>query len=147
MRKRFVPNHYYREFYQKLQSLYQGSKSVEDYHKEMELLMIRADVHEDREATMAWFLNGLNKEIANVIELQHYVELEDMLHMTMKIERQLKRNGTSRYSSGTLGSNTTLKSRWDDNKVDEAAPKVKIELSRGKEESASKKVELQPSRN
>ena len=39
----------------------------------MEIAMIRADVVEDREATMARFLNGLNRDIANVVELQHYV--------------------------------------------------------------------------
>lgn len=31
--------------------------------------MIRANVKEDREATMARFLSGLNRNIANVIEL------------------------------------------------------------------------------
>ena len=61
MRKRFVPNHYYRELYQKLQNLYQGSMSVEDYYTEMEVAMIRANVVEDREATMARFLGGLNR--------------------------------------------------------------------------------------
>lgn len=44
MRKRFVPSHYYRKIHQKQQSLYQGSKSVEDYHKDMEILIIRANV-------------------------------------------------------------------------------------------------------
>jgi hypothetical protein len=47
----------------------------------------------DREAIMARFHNGLNKEIANVVELQHYMEVEDMVHMAMKVERQLKRKG------------------------------------------------------
>lgn len=42
---------------------------MEDYHKEMEVAMIRANVKEDREATMARFLSGLNRNIANVIEL------------------------------------------------------------------------------
>ena len=40
---------------------------------------------------MAKFLNGLNWDIVNVVELQHYVELEDMVHMAIKVERQLKR--------------------------------------------------------
>lgn len=40
MRRRFVPSHYYRDLYQKLQSLRQGSRSVEDYFKEMEIAMI-----------------------------------------------------------------------------------------------------------
>ena len=58
MRRRFVPSHYYRDLYQKLQSLTQGYRSMDDYHKEMEIAMIRANVEEDREATMARFLNG-----------------------------------------------------------------------------------------
>ena len=59
---------------------------MDDYHKEMEIAMIRANVEEDREATMARFLNWLNRDIANVVELQHYVELENMVHMTIKVE-------------------------------------------------------------
>ena len=69
MRRRFIPSHYYRNLYQKLQSLTQGYRSVDDYHKEMEIDMIRANVEEGREATMARFLNGLNWDIANVVEL------------------------------------------------------------------------------
>ena len=49
----------------------------------MEIAMIRANLEEDREATMTRFLNGLNWDIANVVELQHYVELEDMVHMAI----------------------------------------------------------------
>jgi hypothetical protein len=89
MRRRFVPSHYYRELYQKLHSLTQGYKSVDDYYKEMEIAMIRANVVEDREATMARFLNGLNWDIANMVELQHYVELEDMVHMGMKLKGKI----------------------------------------------------------
>jgi len=55
-----VPNHYYKDLYLKLQGLNQGYKIVDEYHKEMEIAMIRANVVEDREATMARFLNGLN---------------------------------------------------------------------------------------
>jgi len=69
MRRRFVPNHYYRDLYLKLQGLNQGSRSVDEYFKEMEIAMIRANVIEDREATMARFLNGLNRDITNVVEL------------------------------------------------------------------------------
>jgi len=43
--------------------------------------MIWANVVEDREAIMARFLNGLNRDITNVVDLQHYVKLEDMVHM------------------------------------------------------------------
>ena len=35
---------------------------------------------------MARFLGGLNREIVNLVKLQHYVELEDIVHMAIKIE-------------------------------------------------------------
>jgi hypothetical protein len=74
MRRRFVPNHNYRDLYLKLQSLNQGSSSVNKYFKEMEIKMIRANVIDDREATITRFLNGLNRDIANVVELQHCMD-------------------------------------------------------------------------
>jgi hypothetical protein len=92
--------------YQKLQSLTQGNQSVEDYYKEMEITIIRADVEEDREATMARFLNGLNQEIANVVELQHYVEIEEMVQKAVKIEQQLKRRRGNTRPSSSLQSNS-----------------------------------------
>ena len=49
--------------------------------------MIRANIEEDREATMACFLSGLNRDIAKLVELHHYVDLEDMVHMATKIEK------------------------------------------------------------
>uniref|UniRef100_A0A2N9H2J3 Retrotransposon gag domain-containing protein n=1 Tax=Fagus sylvatica TaxID=28930 RepID=A0A2N9H2J3_FAGSY len=120
MRQRFVPSHFYRDLYQKLQNLTQGSKSVEDYHKEMEVAMIRANIEEDREATMAKFFSGLNRDIANIIELQHYVEVEDMVHMAMK---------------------------WDKNDPAEAKRKTEPPMGKDEETSNKPKVESQLSRN
>jgi hypothetical protein len=51
-----------------------GSKSVKGYQKELEVAMIRANVIEDEEVTMSRFLNGLNRDITNVVELQSYVD-------------------------------------------------------------------------
>lgn len=82
--------------FQVVMSLRQGSRSVEDYNKEMEIVMIRANVEEDREATMARFLLGLNRKIHDKVEMQHYVELEDMVHMAIKVEQQLKRGSGTR---------------------------------------------------
>ena len=47
MRKRFMPRHYYRELYKKLQQFRQGSRNVEEYHREIEVAMIWANVEED----------------------------------------------------------------------------------------------------
>ena len=53
---------------------------------------------------MARFLVGLNWEIANSVELQRYVELEDMVHMTIKMENQLKRRGNNTWQNPSLES-------------------------------------------
>ena len=108
MRRWFVPSHYYWELYQKLQSLTQSNRSVEDYYKEMEIAMIRANVEEDQEATMAKFLVGLNREIANLVELHHYVELEDMVQLAIKIENQLKRRGSNTWQNPSSSSSWRL---------------------------------------
>ncbi|XP_071900987.1 uncharacterized protein [Coffea arabica] len=96
MKKRFVPSHYHRDLYQKLQTLTQGQRSVEDYYKDMEISMLRANIQEDQEATMARFLSGLRVEIADQLELQYYVEIDDMVDKAIKIEQRLKRRGTTR---------------------------------------------------
>ena len=50
---------------------------------------------------MARFLVGLNWKIANIVKLQHYMELEDIVHMAMKVERRLKCRGSSRFRVAT----------------------------------------------
>ena len=47
MKKMYVPKHYYRELFNRLQMITQGNKSVEEYQKELEVAMIRANVNED----------------------------------------------------------------------------------------------------
>ena len=58
-----TPSLYHMDLHRKLQTLTQGSMSVEDYYKEMEIVMIRAD----HETTMARFIGGLKKEIIDVV--------------------------------------------------------------------------------
>lgn len=64
----------------------------------MEMAMQRANVEEDREATMAHFLSSLRLEIAKVVELRHYVETKEMMNQAMKIEWRLKKKGQIRPS-------------------------------------------------
>lgn len=59
----------------------------------MEIAKIQANIQEDWEATMDRFICNLNQEIPIVVELQLYVEVEDVVHMAMKVERQLKKSG------------------------------------------------------
>ncbi|XP_074570603.1 uncharacterized protein LOC141827283 [Curcuma longa] len=128
MRRRFVPSHYHRELHNKLQRLIQGSRSVDEYYKEMEVALIRANIVEDREATMARFLHGLNRDIGDIVELQHYVELEDLVHQAMKVEQQLKRKGIMKKPSSS-----NYSSSWKDK------PKKEGSSSNSKEVTSTKK--------
>ena len=59
MRERFVPAYYTRQLHSRLRHLVQGTKSVDEYYKEMQVLMIPTVVRESAEATMVHFLEGL----------------------------------------------------------------------------------------
>ncbi|KAL4386537.1 hypothetical protein GQ457_09G017690 [Hibiscus cannabinus] len=119
----------------KLQGLRQGSRSVEDYYKEMEVAMMRANIVEDREATMARFLAGLNTEIANVVELQHYVVLEDMVHVAIKIERQQRRKSVNR---GNTSSNPFSNSFSTPNNFRKPTPQAPLQIREEANSSKSK---------
>ena len=92
MRKRYVPTNYNRTMRQRLQRLSQGSLTVEEYYKEMEMALVRAKIEQEIKDTMTHFLNGVNPDIRDVVELQEYVELDDLLHKAVRVEQQLKRN-------------------------------------------------------
>jgi hypothetical protein len=78
-----------------LQRLSQGNLSVDEYYKEMELLMIRTETAEATEATMARFFNGLNLEVQDRVEMTVYYNIEDLVHQAQRAEQQIKRRGTT----------------------------------------------------
>jgi len=67
MRARFVPTHYTQI---SSRSSRQGTKSMEEYYKEMEIAMIQANVKESDEQTIARFLNGFNHPIKQIEDFQ-----------------------------------------------------------------------------
>nr|XP_027186283.1 uncharacterized protein LOC101514004 [Cicer arietinum] len=118
LRKRYVPSHYQRELHQKLQRLKQGSKSVEDYYKDFETLIIRSNIREDDDAIIARFLDGLSYEIRDV----------ELVHKSSTIEQQLKRKSTYKKYSSNKDS-----SHWNKHKRDGDSP-----LASAKEGKSSK---------
>ena len=91
---------------------------MEGHFKEMEVAMVRANIEEDREATLTRFQVGLNQEIQNVVELQVLISfrirkyedevLYDVVPMQAghllfrrpwKFDRKVKHDGfTNKYS-------------------------------------------------
>ena len=52
--------------------------------------MEKADIDEDDETTMARFLEGMNRDLAQVVDLQDYKNIDQMLHKARKLEVRLK---------------------------------------------------------
>jgi hypothetical protein len=96
MRRRFVPSSHQRDLHNRLQILKQGSKSVDDYFKEMELLLIRSGIREDEESKLARFLHGLNTEISDFVEMFPYHNLQDLVDQAMRTERKIQQEGRGR---------------------------------------------------
>jgi hypothetical protein len=63
MRGRFVPKHYHRDLFDKLQNFRQGNLFVEDYYREMEKVMIRVNLYEDEERSIARSMPSLHHNI------------------------------------------------------------------------------------
>jgi hypothetical protein len=95
IRIRFVSKRYQRNLFDKLQNLRQGSFSGDEYYKEMEKAMIRANVYEDEEQTIARFMAGLHRNIQRIVEFQSYQCLIDLVHQATKAERQLEQDSKS----------------------------------------------------
>ncbi|RDX92883.1 hypothetical protein CR513_24930, partial [Mucuna pruriens] len=80
----------------------------------MEIAMTRANVEEDHEATLTRFFGGLKEEIADVVDLQYYMERENLLHKAIEVERQLKSKSSSKFASS---SSSSWRPNWKNNKV------------------------------
>ncbi|RDY06467.1 hypothetical protein CR513_09549, partial [Mucuna pruriens] len=63
IKSRFVLASYIEDLYNKLQRMYQGFKNIEEYYKDMEVALFRANVLKSNDTIMAHFLHKLNKDL------------------------------------------------------------------------------------
>ncbi|VFQ73672.1 unnamed protein product [Cuscuta campestris] len=99
LKKKFIPTHYIRENFARLQHLRQGNRSVEEYNREFEELLMRCDLQENDSQTFVRYLFGLNTQITDTVELQTFENLEELTKLALKVEAQLKK-GKSSLSRG-----------------------------------------------
>lgn len=85
MQMRFVSSYYHRYLHYKLQKLTHSSKSLDDYYKDMEVCLIRGNISEDKEAIMTHSLQELDSDVRDVVELQNYVEVEELMDQATKV--------------------------------------------------------------
>ena len=78
LKRRFISDSYKQDNYLKFHNFKQFDLSVDDYTREFEYLMLKCDVVEPEERTIARYLGGLKKEISDVIKLQPYWTFNDV---------------------------------------------------------------------
>ena len=64
--------------------------SVEEYTIDFVNLMLKSELEEPEEHSLARYLGGLNFEITSVINLQTCCSLNDVMKLELKVERKIK---------------------------------------------------------
>ena len=72
LKRKFWHDNYRQDIYLKFHNFKQKELSVEDYTAEFDNLMMKCDLVEAEEHTIARYLGGLKPEIGNVVQLQSY---------------------------------------------------------------------------
>ncbi|KAH0773694.1 hypothetical protein KY290_010831 [Solanum tuberosum] len=90
---------------------------------------------EEEEATIARFLNGLNTEIANVVEIQQYVTLDELVDLSVKVEKQIEKK--QQNNSWRSRPNTISKKPWS-TQEGKAPSKPQDDRGKGKVEEGGK---------
>ena len=94
LKSKFLPDPYYlQDNFLKLHHLKQCSKSVEEYIRDFEQLLLKCDLKKDESETLIRQLSRLDEQIANVMELCPYTSLDELSILPHKVELQKKLKG------------------------------------------------------
>ena len=66
---------------------------MEEYSAEFENLMIKGDLQEAEEQSIASYLAGFRFEISKTVQLQPYNTLQDVINLALKVEALNKYGG------------------------------------------------------
>jgi hypothetical protein len=89
LREYFVPEYYANHLLAKLQSLKQGSNTVETYYLDLQILMLQCGLIECEDAIENRFLRGLNKEIYDILVHETYTSLTQLLKLACTAENEI----------------------------------------------------------
>ncbi|KAK1601968.1 hypothetical protein QYE76_027073 [Lolium multiflorum] len=150
MEARFVPKHYKTDLFNKLQKLKQGTKTVEEFFKEMELTMMRANIQESENQTIARFFNGLNYPIKRIVEFQQYSNMVELVHQASKAERQvnedIKYSKSKQYFASKLATTTpTTSVKPTASSTPSKQPSIQSRMKQTVSSTASSKASTGPS--
>jgi len=80
----------------KLQRPKKKNMSVEEYRQKMELYMMKVGIREEKNTTISRFLSDLNLEIRDKVGHLPYRDLNDLIQLCIKVEKQILRKKSSK---------------------------------------------------
>jgi len=67
----------------------------------VEKLMMKCAIQEKEEQIIAWYLGGLNIDIAHPIQLQQYWSLDEIIPLAIQVKKQLPEKSSYQPFSST----------------------------------------------
>ena len=95
LKRKYLLDNYRQDAYMKIHNFRQKDMSVEEYTTEFDSLMIKGDLRETEEQSIARYLGGLKYEIFDVVSLQPFWSLIDVMKLALKVEKQLQEKRSS----------------------------------------------------
>ena len=139
---RFIPPYYTRELRQRLENLKQGSMSVEEAYNAMQHAMLRANIREDEDSTIARYLRVLNSNIAYEVDMYPCRTAVELLHNAIKIEKRLKSKNSLAPNRGQASASSWkpsykgVASSHEHQGKDQTGPKKEVNTSQNQGQSS-----------
>jgi len=111
LKRKFLPEYYKQEVFIKFHNLKQNSLTIEEYIMEFENLLMKCNIQEPEEQTVARYLGRLSEEIANVVQLQPFWTLNDVIRLALKVEKQMIQRKKNCFPKERVVINSS-KQRW-----------------------------------
>ena len=136
---KYLPLNYCQDIYLKIQNFKQQNLSVEEHSSEFENLMIKGDLQEVEEQSIARNLASMRFEIARVIYLQPYNTLQDVMKLALKVEALNKDESSVTTKSTTKeGFTKSSTARSPSSTKTTLKPQVKSDVLKSHQELTSK---------
>ncbi|KAK9714387.1 hypothetical protein RND81_06G090500 [Saponaria officinalis] len=100
---KFITKDYSQDLFIQMSKLKQDDQSVESYLRKFEQLTLQCELTEKPEQKIARFLEGLNEKIAEKVRMQPLWSFDDVVNLSLKVEKMGKARGATPKATPKLG--------------------------------------------